>query len=584
MTMAAPVTPMAEAGARGDGGGVDPAPVEYLDDVIAALMEGGVSVKADVLELKIRLCRKYSLPRIPRDSEILARAHATLAPSQAEALVPLLRKKPYRTASGIAAVAVMTSPHECPHGTCAYCPGGPGKGTAQSYTGREPASLRAHAHGFDPCLQVRSRVEQLRAIGHPTDKVELIIMGGTFTARDPGYQDDFILGCFRGLNGACGASDPNGCAGEADEDGGPEPEGEGEPAALVSPALAAAHAANESAAHRCTGMTIETRPDHCGEEHVDRVLAQGGTRVELGVQNLHDHILEGVKRGHTSEQTTEATRLLRDAGLKVGYHMMPFLPGSDEELEMSSFHMAFCDPRFMPDLLKIYPTLVMEGTPVYDLWKAGDYQPPDTARAARLVARVKETVPPWVRISRIQRDIPAGAIAAGVGMSNLRQVAVELMDRDGRRCRCIRCREVGHRLGPDAGANIPAAEPGRIDYDAGGGKEVFLSLDIAGSDALVAFARLRLPSPEAHRPELCDGDASVIRELKVLGPMAPIPGGGDELWQHKGLGAGLLDRAAQVSRDEWGVSTMLVTSGVGARPYYRKFGFERVGPYMGLKL
>ncbi|MEM0493517.1 MAG: tRNA uridine(34) 5-carboxymethylaminomethyl modification radical SAM/GNAT enzyme Elp3, partial [Candidatus Thermoplasmatota archaeon] len=289
----------------------------------------------------------------------------------------------------------------CPHGRCLPCPGGPVSNTPQSYTGYEPAARRAMSNNYDPYAQTLQRLEQLKAIGHATSKVDLIIMGGTFTARDPWYQEWFVKRCFDALN------------------------------KHASDTLEEAQMMNESAKSRCIGLTVETRPDWFRLQHVDNTLRFGATRVELGVQTVYDDILYVIGRGHTVQDSVDATRIAKNSGFKVCYHMMPGLPGVDNKKDMDAFRIIFNDQRFKPDMIKIYPTLTVGGTRLYDLWKDGDYEPLTTERAARVISRIKTMVPVWVRIQRIQRDIPVQYIASGVSKSNLRQIVKEEMDKNG---------------------------------------------------------------------------------------------------------------------------------------------------------
>ena len=277
-----------------------------------------------------------------------------------------------RTLSGVAVVAVMTSPAPCPHGKCIFCPGGVDNNSPQSYTGREPAALRGANYEFDPERQVRGRMEQLEIIGHETEKVDLIIMGGTFTSRERTYQDEFVKRCFDGLNGK------------------------------VAETLTEAQAINETSEHRCIGMTVETRPDHFTAEICGNVLRLGTTRVEFGVQILDDNILSSVNRGHGVSSVTNATKEAKDAGIKVCYHVMPGLPGSSMEKDVGSFRRMFDDERFRPDMVKIYPTLVVKGTKLYDMWLNGEYRPLDTEAATETIAEMLRLVPRWARVQRIR--------------------------------------------------------------------------------------------------------------------------------------------------------------------------------------
>ncbi len=517
----------------------------YYQEIIAAILAGDVKTKNEIQRMKISLCKKYSAEKIPSDADILAQADEC----DYEVLEPILMIKPVRTISGVAVVAVMTSPHDCPHGKCIFCPGGVENGTAQSYTGREPAAMRAANNDFDPVKQASSRLSQLRSIGHRTDKVDLIIMGGTFTARDPEYQEQFIKGCFDGLNGVPSAN------------------------------ILEAHKLNETAPSRCIGMTVETRPDHFMEEHIDNSLKLGATRVELGVQTLNDTTLQNVKRGHGVAETALSTQLTRDAGMKVGYHMMPGLPGESLKSDLATFKKLFTDQRFMPDMLKIYPLLVIDKTELHAMWKNGEYEPYTLEELVGLLADIKSMLPPWTRIQRIQRDIPVQLIEAGVQKSHVRMLAQDELKKRGEKCQCIRCREAGHNL--LRGREMEDISLIKRYYQASGGTEHFISFEDEVNDIISSFVRLRIPSPDHHRPEL--EIAAIIRELRVVGKAVPLGEKRDEAWQHTGQGESLIEEAKIISR-EAGLETLLVMSGVGVREYYRKLGFERVGPYMGIKL
>lgn len=551
-------------------------------ELIGALLGGELRSKNDIHRAKVRLARKHSLERVPSDADVLTSAIT----DERERLLPLLRTKAVREASGVVTIAAMTSPEKCPHGKCLYCPGGVERGSPQSYTGKEPAALRGSNYDYDSYREVRGRLDQLHICGHPTDKVDLIVMGGTFPARTIEYQLHFIKGCYDALNGGPPSSDPppreieagrsNGMNSENRDESG----GSGQMIELEA-WLKDAVDRNEEAPSRCIGLTIETRPDRCLEEHIDRMLSFGTTRVELGVQSLSDGALERMKRGHGVRETLRATQLSRDAGLKVGYHMMPGFPFVPKAEEEAHYLRLFDDPGFKPDMLKLYPTLVMEGTGLHALWMRGEYRPLSTEEAADFLAEVKARFPPWVRVQRIQRDIPAQLIGDGVTKSNLRQLVKKRMDEKGLRCGCIRCREVGHlgiRVEGDDDLQLR-----RCGYEAAGGMEEFLSLETPGG-ALAGYLRLRKPSADAHRPELKDGTSSIIRELRVLGELVPFMMRPGSRWQHRGLGMRLLSEAESISAEEWKMEMLLVNSGAGARGYYRRKGYGMVGPYMGKKL
>lgn len=465
-------------------------------------------------------------------------------------------KRPTRMLSGVVVVAVMTRPFPCPHGRCAYCPGGPEYGSPQSYIGNEPALMRGIQTGFDPYLQFYTRLRQYEANGHIPSKVEVVVMGGTFTALPVDYQEWFITNIYEAANRY------------------PAPW----PQTLSS--LEEAQIRNERAAIRIVGLTLETRPDWCKERHVDMMLRFGATKVELGVQSIYDDVLMRVDRGHTVKDTIEATRILKDAGYKVAYHIMPGLPGSDMDRDIETVKEIFENPDFRPDMLKIYPTLVVEGTKLYDMWKRGEYRALTDEEAVELIAKMYRHIPKWVRVLRIQRDIPAQLIVAGPRKANLRELVERRVIEMGMRINEIRFREVGRQI------TYRNTLPKRIEivkevYEASKGFEVFLSAEDPENNVLVGLLRLRIPSPYAHRPEV-DSKTAIVRELHIYGPQVPVGVHDDYSWQHKGWGSRLLRIAEDIARYEFSCTKILVLSGVGAREYYRRHGYERPPecPYM----
>lgn len=504
--------------------------VALSNEIIDAVKSQRVTNRDELQNFKLKLCKKYDLEQVPMNSEILA----NVKPEDRKLLTPYLVKKPMRTISGVAVVAVMSSPFDCPHGKCAYCPGGVANNSPQSYTGKEPAARRAGRNDFDPYKQVMDRITQLTEIGHQTDKIDMIIMGGTFTCRDQEYQEWFVRRCFDAMNG------------------------------VDSTTLGEAQALNEVSEHRCVGLTVETRPDVFDNAQIERAMRLGATRVELGVQILDDDILDKVDRGHRTDAVRDCTKRCKDHGLKICYHLMPGLPGSSPEHDLECFRKVFDDPAYRPDMLKFYPTLVVDGTKVKDWWQEGKYKPLDTEEAVDLLCRMKECVPEYVRIQRIQRDIPVPQITAGIMKSNIRQLVADEMARRGRPCRCIRCREVGHR-------GIKLDDPDKVylkvtEYDASGGKEYFVALEY--EDSIVGYVRVRID----------DNPVATIRELKVFGKIVSIGEDGED-WQHRGFGKELVAEAERIAKEN-SRSGIRVTSGVGVRRYYASLGFGKALPYM----
>ena len=525
---------------------------EAYREIIQRLLDIPNPTKKDLDHFKMKAAGKHGLNKVPSNAEIIRH----LKPEESTKLLPILRRKVVRTISGVTVVAVMTKPSPCPQEEpCAYCPGGPTNGVPQSYTGQEPAALRGAQNEYNAYDQVRTRIGQLEAIGHKVDKVELIIMGGTFPSTPQEYQEDFVKQCLDAIT------------------------------ETKSSSLDEAKKVAETSRIRNVGITVETRPDWAKTEQVNRMLSMGVTRVELGVQNIYDDIYKRVNRGHRVQDVIEATRVMKDAGLKVVYHLMPGLPGSSFERDLDGFKEIFTNPNFKPDMIKLYPCLVIKGTKVYDWWKRGEYHPYITEEAAQLIAELKKFVPPWVRIMRVQRDIPAKLIEAGVKLSNLRQIALEKLRAEGGRCRCIRCREVGHRLLRD-GVN---PDPDKIEIrtikeDASGGLELFISAEDKVNDVLLGFVRLRVPSEKATRQEIASEETAIVRELRVYGPLVPVGKHFAGAWQHKGYGGILLSEAERAAIEDYNRSKIVVISALGTKQYYKQFGYSYDGPYVSKRL
>ena len=491
--------------------------------------------------LKNLISRAHGISYL-KNSEILA-----FVPRTEIALRRLLLKSPTRTLSGVSPIALMPPPAPCP-GRCIYCP--KGENAPQSYTGYEPTTMRAIECGYSARKQVEARIGQYTAQGHGTDKCHLIVMGGTFLCSPIKTQHAFMKDAFEALNGK------------------------------KSRSLGTAIDANERAPHRAIGVTFETRPDFGMVREADAMLSMGGTQVELGVQALSDAVYRKVLRGHSVSEVARSTSVLRDSGFKICYHMMPGLFSTPRQ-DVGYFKTLFSDARFQPDMVKIYPVLVMQGTPLHEMWKRGEFEPYTTEKAAQVIADATRFIPPYVRVPRIQRDIPSPLVAAGVKNSNLRQIVDGLLKERGEKCRCIRCREIGSEERRGVANSKLKLEMKRLEYSAAGGKEIFLSFEDEKKDLIAGFLRLRLPA-SPHRYELAA--SSVVRELHVYGQEASIGERADGKEQHRGLGAALLAEAERISRDEAGAEKISVLSGPGARGYYRKTGYSLEGAYMQKKL
>lgn len=355
--------------------------VRIVGDLVSEIIKVYKSGKTiELSAIRKRIQKKYRVQATPKLVEIIA----SIPAEYKQHLLPMLKAKPIRTASGIAVVAVMCKPHRCPHiamtgNICVYCPGGPDSDfeySTQSYTGYEPTSMRAIRARYNPFLQTRGRVDQLKRLGHDTDKVEFIIMGGTFMSLDEEYRDYFIRNLHDALSGH------------------------------TSQTVAEAVRYSEQSKVKCIGITIETRPDYCLKPHLSAMLVYGCTRLEIGVQSIYEDIARDTNRGHTVAAVMKCFQLAKDAGFKVVSHMMPDLPNSDMERDIEGFKEFFENPQFRADGLKIYPTLVIRGTGLYELWKTGQYKNYSPDALVDLVAKLLSLIPPWTRVYRIQRDIP----------------------------------------------------------------------------------------------------------------------------------------------------------------------------------
>ena len=551
----------------------------FFDTAIDEIKSGRVK-RAEIERFKNKLAKETNIRRIPTNIEILIRA-------KKEDLAQLrkhLSSKKTRTISGVSPVAVMTEPSFCPHGKCTMCPGGPGSvfgDVPMSYTGHEPATMRGMRAGFDSYLQIFNRLEQYVLLGHNIDKVELIIMGGTFPATSKEYQENFVTGCFKAMNDFSDLFFKNN---EIDIEKFkeffelPHDKGDKEVSERIrqriievrgNSTLLEEQKRNENAKVRCIGMTIETKPDWGLLKHGDEMLRFGCTRIELGVQTLHDDVLKKINRGHTLQDTKDSIRELKDLGFKLNFHFMLGLPLMDREKDIEAIKELFENADYRPDMLKIYPCMVSPGTVLFNQMKRGEYQPITTDEAADIISEGLRYVQRYCRIMRVQRDIPPKFMAAGVDRSNLRQYVDELAIKKGIKCNCIRCREIGRFDSKDEVVfNV-------MEYEASNGKEFFISADTKRQDAIVGFVRLRYPS-QLLRPEITK-DSALIRELHVYGNAAEIGEEGES--QHKGVGKKLLEMAEKQAKKD-GKDKIVVISGVGVRLYYTKLGYILEGPYM----
>ncbi|MFX1321471.1 MAG: tRNA uridine(34) 5-carboxymethylaminomethyl modification radical SAM/GNAT enzyme Elp3 [Promethearchaeota archaeon] len=525
-------------------------------EIIEYLMENPQVSREKITNIKGRIGKKYHYKKVIKNATILHYA----TPEEQEIITQILKRRRTRTLSGVSVIAIMTKPLPCP-GTCIYCPGQdsqPGEKVAQSYTGQEPAAMRSIHNNYDPYLQVQSRIRDLEAIGHKIDKIELIIMGGTFLSSDISYQEKFVKGALEGIIGSKTTS------------------------------LEKAKELAEKSKRRVIGITIETRPDYCKEIEVDRMLNYGTTRVEIGIQTVYNEIYDLVRRGHTTDDSIEAIRIAKDAGLKINAHIMPNLPGSNYSQDGELFDELFSNSNYRPDMLKIYPTLVINGTVLYNWWKEGKYSPYSDNQLINLIAMAKINLPPYVRIQRIMRDIPATLIEAGCKNSNLRQLVQDRLKEMDEVCKCIRCREYGQFLLQKVKKNstFDEIELYRLDYEASKGQEIFLSYENQRENFLVGYLRLRKPSEFAHRPELNDGKTMIVREIKVVGELVPKdlkPNRYSQI-QHRGFGKLLMKNAEKIAFQEFDTKKLAVISGIGARDWFYEIGYKLDGPYVSKRL
>ena len=487
------------------------------------------------------VCTKYALNRIPRNNEILSMANL----NDFKKLQNVLLTKPVKSASGVTVVAIMPKPYACPHGRCSYCPGGTEFNTPNSYTGNEPITISAIENKYDPKIQISKKIQQLISFGHDPTKIELVLVGGTFLFMPIDYQRNFIKTCYDALNG------------------------------FDSVDLNNAKKANETAKNRNVGFTIETKPDYCKQKHVDMMLDYGTTRVEIGVQSLQERVFQIVNRGHDLNDVIDSFQIAKDAGYKIVAHMMPGLPTMTPDDDIKDFKTLFEDSRFKPDMLKIYPSLILKNTPLYGDYQNGKYTPYSDKDMLHVLTEVKKMVPRWMRIMRVQREISPMEILGGPKIGNLRQIVLENLKNQGFSCKCIRCREAGLAKKKNVENELNLE---RIEYSSSEGNEYFLSYNDS-DDLTYGFLRLRKPSTKAHRKEVKPKTA-IIRELHVFGKAIEIGTHDEGTFQHLGLGKKLMAAAENIAKNELSVKNLLVISAVGTREYYQNLGYKIYGPYM----
>jgi elongator complex protein 3 len=435
--------------------------------------------------------------------------------------------KPTKTISGVAPVAVMLPPRRCPHGACLYCPT---LNAPQSYTPESPAVLRAKSCNYDAYKQVRARIKTLEEMGHSVGKIELIIMGGTFLSYPKDFQIEFVKNCYDALNGS------------------------------KSKSLEEAKKINENAKHRCTALCIETRPDFCSDSHIKDILNFGATRVELGVQAIDDEIYKKVNRGHKVADVIGATERLKKAGFKVGYHLMPGIPGSNPKKDLKMFKKVFSSKDFKPDQIKIYPCQVLKGAGLEALYYNKEYIPYTKEETKKILIEMIKLTPRYCRIMRIMREIPPFYLVSGVKNIDLRKEVEDEIRKKNLKIKEIRFREIGFALREkkeiDSNIKIKVKK-----YSASGGKEYFIEA-VNKDDILFGLLRLRIEKEK--------GSFATIRELHVYGPTLDIGKKATIEYQHKGLGKRLLEKAEAIVKK----GRIRIISGVGVREYYKFLGYS----------
>ena len=536
--------------------------MNVLESIIKESIKTKAETSADLARVKRKIAKENNTS-CPSNIELLKAYHKMMKNKRikrSETIEKILRTRPVRSLSGIVNVSVLTKPYPCP-GKCIYCPSQ--KGVPKSYLDNEPAVMRAILNKYNPFKQVQMRLKALKNTGHPVDKIELRIIGGTWSYYPRQYQTWFVTRCFAACNAKL-IRNKN--------------------ARLTrkTKSLREEQKINEKAKHRIVGLSVETRPDFIDVEEIKRLRKSGVTMVEMGVQSIYEDVLKLNKRGHKIKTTIQATKLLKDAGFKVCYQMMPNLPGSNLKRDKKMFAELFSNSNFQPDLLKIYPTAILKGTLLYQWLKQGKYKPYSDKRLIKLIKDIKKEIPYYVRIQRIIRDIPSQSIVAGPAkISNLRQLIAKASKRENWRCKCIRCREV---KGENPNFKIKDLKLFRQNYNASGGREIFLSFEDKKREKLFALLRLRLPSQSSKvkpwRILSVLRNAAIIREVHTYGQMTPI---GEKAIsaQHKGLGKKLINEAEKIAKKEFGFSKIAVISGVGVRKYYSsKLGYKLKETYM----
>lgn len=522
------------------------------DYLIETLSAKKIEDSEKFFKLRRETAEKFSVSMLKND-ELARSYHKMIKDGTIKAnkiIEDFVKSKKIRSQSGIVVVSILTKPYKCP-GNCLYCPSQ--EGLPKSYMKNEPAVMRAILNGFDPFRQVQNRLEALKATGHPLDKINIRIIGGTWSYYPKSYQTWYIREMFNAANNF----------GIKNQE-----------SRIRRKSLLELQMENETAKCRIVEISIETRQDFIDKAEISRLRQLGVTKVELGVQSIYDDVLLKNRRGHDVECTISATKMLKDAGFKVAYQIMLNLVGTEFEKDRTMLRELFEKPEFRPDYLKIYPLAMVKEAEIYKLFKKGKLKIYDDKQLMELIGDFKANVAPkYLRIERIIRDIPSEDIVeGGAKISNLRQIIQEKLELDEKRCQCIRCREVG------SGEVQDDVRIFREDYEASGGREIFLSVESNDRSVLYSILRLRIPS-SSFGLEVLNG-AGIIREMHTYGPQLSIGNKSDEAAQHRGFGKMLLAEAEKIAKDEFGYKKMAVIAGIGVREYFRKIGYDLDETYM----
>ncbi len=518
------------------------------------MIQDDPKTKTELDAFKRKICVEFKIP-YPGNISLLSALNKLNGGKSAEQsrreLYNLLRVRPVRSLSGIVNVSVLTKPYPCP-GTCLYCP--QETGFPKSYLSGEPAAERASRLKFDPGKQVSGRLRTLAEEAHPIDKIEMRVIGGTWSFYKKAYQESFIKKCFFSCNNF------------------------NAPRSRKIGSLKQEQKINESAKCRIIGLSVETRPDFISGKEIIHLRNLGVTKVELGIQSIYDDVLDLNQRGHKVDSTIKATRLLKNSGFKIAYQIMLNLYGSSPQKDIEMMKTIFNDERFQPDTLKIYPCAVLREAPLYELYEKGLFKPYPDKKLIEVIKEIKKNIPPYLRIERIIRDIPSPRIAEGTKtVSNLRQIIAADMVKENWRCQCIRCREIKGDYDPKEKVYMA-----RREYKASGGREIFLSFENKEQTKIFSLLRLRVnQNPDLIIPAL--KNAALIREIHTYGFQLTVAEKASAA-QHQGLGKKLIVEAEKIAKKEFGLKKIAAISGVGAREYWRKSGYTLKGSYMLKKL